>query len=304
MQNSTSRGQRDRWAVPRLQLSQLAGSSREATRAVHRAGSAGLKPFWSWIWSGRRGNLGPPFAPSPPLLQRPSPQRSAPRTLLIAVGVTLLVVACSYLLPNEWAGTAVGLCFLLATYELVLRGADNDQVRAYGLSFGGLLETEPLDARRIVKDTLVALGWCVGAAIVVFPPFVIGFLFWWQPATSFSWAPLSLLTGDALGQLLAVALPEEAFYRGYLQTSLDAAWPKRWKLFGGYLSPGIIVASLLFALGHLLTEPNLSRLAVFFPSLLFGWLRTRTRGIGASVGFHAMSNLFSAYLGRCFGMWG
>jgi membrane protease YdiL (CAAX protease family) len=221
----------------------------------------------------------------------------------VCLGVTGLVVACSYLLSSEWAGTAVGLCFLVATSELVLRGATNDQVRHYGLSFGGLLESEPLEARRIIVDTLVALAWCLGAALIVFPPFVVGFLAWWQPAAAFAPAALSTLTNDAAGQLLVVALPEEAFYRGYLQTALDDAWPKRWKFLGGHLSPGVLVASLLFALGHLLTEPNPTRLAVFFPSLLFGWLRTRTRGVGAGIGFHALSNLFSAYLGRCFGMW-
>ena len=47
-----------------------------------------------------------------------------------------------------------------------------------------------------------------------------------------------------------------------------------------------------------MTEPHPARLAVFFPALLFGWLRARTGGIGASVVFHALCNLFSATLAR------
>jgi membrane protease YdiL (CAAX protease family) len=43
-------------------------------------------------------------------------------------------------------------------------------------------------------------------------------------------------------------------------------------------------------------------LSVFFPSLLFGWLRARTGGIGASVFFHALCNLFAAYLARSYGL--
>ena len=35
-----------------------------------------------------------------------------------------------------------------------------------------------------------------------------------------------------------------------------------------------------FALGHVATEVHPNRLAVFFPSLLFGYLRTRRGGIG------------------------
>ena len=53
---------------------------------------------------------------------------------------------------------------------------------------------------------------------------------------------------------------------------------------------------------RVLTEPHPARLAVFFPSLLFGWLRARTGGIGTSVIFHAMCNLFVAVLARGYGL--
>jgi membrane protease YdiL (CAAX protease family) len=62
------------------------------------------------------------------------------------------------------------------------------------------------------------------------------------------------------------------------------------------------MTSAIFAVGHLLTEPNPSRLAVFFPSLLFGWMRARTGGIGASVLFHAACNLFVSFLAHGFGL--
>jgi len=42
---------------------------------------------------------------------------------------------------------------------------------------------------------------------------------------------------------------------------------------------------------------------VFFPALLFGWLRSRTRGVGASIAFHALCNLLSEALGRGYGMY-
>ena len=58
----------------------------------------------------------------------------------------------------------------------------------------------------------------------------------------------------------------------------------------------MLVASLIFAAGHFFTNAQASRLAVFFPSLLFGYLRTRTKGIGASFVFHALCNLLSATL--------
>jgi membrane protease YdiL (CAAX protease family) len=51
-----------------------------------------------------------------------------------------------------------------------------------------------------------------------------------------------------------------------------------------------------------LTEPNVQRLAVFFPALLFGWLRARTRGIGAPVLFHALCNILASTLTRGYNM--
>jgi membrane protease YdiL (CAAX protease family) len=113
---------------------------------------------------------------------------------------------------------------------------------------------------------------------------------------------MSDVAHEAMGQLLVIALPEEAFYRGYLQRAFDDVWPPRFRLLGARLGPGLLLASLLFAAGHVLTQPYPQRLAVFFPALLFGWLRARTGGIGASVCLHAMSNLFASYLALGYGL--
>ena len=95
-----------------------------------------------------------------------------------------------------------------------------------------------------------------------------------------------------LVQLLLVALPEEVFYRGYLQTRLDAVFPRRVRLLGVEVSPGSLLAtSALFALGHFLVIPAPARLAVFFPSLLFGWLKNASGGIATAVVYHAACNL-------------
>ena len=54
----------------------------------------------------------------------------------------------------------------------------------------------------------------------------------------------------------------------------------------------------LFALVHLATEPHPAKLAVFFPGLLFGWLRAWRGGIGAAIVFHALSNVLAEILVR------
>jgi membrane protease YdiL (CAAX protease family) len=218
----------------------------------------------------------------------------------VALATTALVTALSYLLPDTQQATGVGLAFLGVTYVCVLR-RDTETVRRHGLGLGGLFEAEPLSARRLLREGAGALAWAFGIALLVFPPFWFGWLAWWKPDASFSPAPLGPLLDDVLGQLFVIALPEEAFYRGYLQSSLDRAFRPRFRLFGAEIGAALLVTSALFALGHLATEWNPNRLGVFFPSLLFGWLRARTGGIGASVALHAFSNLFASYLARSYG---
>ena len=219
----------------------------------------------------------------------------------------MVVTAASYLAPDRYAATLVGVGFLASTWWLVLRH-DELTVRAYGLSLGGLLEPARLDARRLTRSALGASGWAILLMLIAFPPFALGYRYFY--ACSFFHHALRCLPAHFVlrwppsifdeigGQLVVIALPEEAFFRGYLQTALDRVWPPRWRFLGADLGPGWIVSALIFAVGHVLTRPDPARLAVFFPALIFGWLRRRTGGIGASVLFHASCNLFSAMLGR------
>lgn len=104
----------------------------------------------------------------------------------------------------------------------------------------------------------------------------------------------------ALTQFLVVALPEEYFFRGYLQTRLEAVWPSRRRFLGAQVGRPLLSASLLFALGHVLVDFNVLRLAVFFPALVFGWMRSLSGTIVAGVLFHACSNLVSDLLHKNF----
>jgi membrane protease YdiL (CAAX protease family) len=91
-------------------------------------------------------------------------------------------------------------------------------------------------------------------------------------------------------QFLVVALPEELFYRGYMQTRLRDAWPQGSRFLGARLGRAFWVTQVLFALGHL-AEPYPWRLGVFFPAIIFGILKERTGTILAGTIFHALSNL-------------
>ena len=97
-----------------------------------------------------------------------------------------------------------------------------------------------------------------------------------------------------------VALPEEWFFRGYLQARLDAALGTPRRLLGADVGWGLVLAAAAFALLHPILLPGAYRLLVFFPALLFGWLRARTGVIGASVLVHAFSNVLLAVVSRMY----
>jgi len=227
--------------------------------------------------------------------------RTAPHPLLVALGTTALVTALSYGLPLEHSAAGVGVAFLAVTYALVLR-RDEATIRRYGLSLGGLLEPGRIDLRRVARRGAVAFAYCLAICALVLPPFVVGFRLYWRVRPQFAFTLPDSFLDEVLGQLLVIALPEEAFYRGYLQTALDERLGTRWKVLGAKLGPGLFVGAAIFAVGHLATELRPDRLAVFFPALLFGWLRARTGGIGAPLLLHAIFNLFAALLARGYGL--
>jgi membrane protease YdiL (CAAX protease family) len=230
-------------------------------------------------------------------------RRALRESVVATVTVTALISLGTLVVPRGHVATFVGISFLVAVRLLAWR-EDDARIERMGLSLGGLMLSQPLSARRLLSDAGRSLLWAAAVAALVFPPFFFGWRLFWKPAIPFSlWLEPGDVLSEIAGQLLLVALPEEAFYRGYLQSRLDEVWPPRLRLLGADVGPGLLVTSAVFAVGHFLTIPSPARLAVFFPSLLFGWLRARTGGIGASVVFHTLCNLYSAGLGRGYGLY-
>jgi membrane protease YdiL (CAAX protease family) len=233
-------------------------------------------------------------------------------TLVVFAAVTL---ACALLyqlrrvpLIARFMHDAIAAIFLVVPTLLVRRREED--FADYGL------------VARPVGRGLLFFG---GLSALVFPLFTAGFVIYYQtvcgwqaagkalpavyrrmcPAFVGSWTKMRPRIDKRFGwlaaaQLLVVALPEEYFFRGYIQTKLERVWAPRRRLLGGGLGWALIVSSVLFALGHVLVDFNPLRFAVFFPSLVFGWLRGATGSILAPVLFHACSNLISDFLHRSF----
>lgn len=221
----------------------------------------------------------------------------------MSAAVTIAVTLASLFAPDRAVATLVGFIFLGATWLLVWRRDDAEVVR-FGLAFGGIVLPGAIDFAKVLRDAARAIGWALLFAAITFVPFFFGWRAYWHAHGAFSLSARPGEIGSELfGQLVIIALPEEAFYRGYLQTRLDDVWPPRVRVLGASLGPGLLLGSAIFALGHLATIHAPARLAVFFPALLFGWMRAKTGGVGAGVVFHAFCNVFSEALGRGFGVY-
>jgi membrane protease YdiL (CAAX protease family) len=156
------------------------------------------------------------------------------------------------------------------------------------------------------------------ASLLFFPAFVVGFFLfygytcgprgaWLAPAFGRLCHHWQGLRGgaprlpehfalSALNQLVVVAIPEEIFFRGYLLVRLERVWRPTRRLWGAPVGQALLVTSALFALGHLAVVPSPQRLAVFFPALVFGWMRGRTGSIAVGATFHALCNVVADVL--------
>ena len=135
--------------------------------------------------------------------------------------------------------------------------------------------------RESKRDVIIAL------AVTLIPLTVI--TFYWP----YEWGGRglkhpSLWTAlDQLGGGIAAAFIEETFYRGWLQTLLT-------RKIGLYA--GIFIATLAFALSHLVVLTGWLRVATFFPGLVMAVLRHRGGSVLPSIIYHAVCNVWAVWL--------
>jgi len=182
----------------------------------------------------------------------------------------------------------------------------------------------PLDLDVLIPEPLWprllrAAGVTALVVAVIYPVFIVGnhlYLSWLLPEAS-AWVgmdppirphhPEHGLPRDLLQiviwQLIAVGYGEEFFYRGYMQTRLKRAFgPARRRFLGADIGAPFWITALLFTLGHSLVQFQWWQPAIFFPALVFGWLRERTGNILASALFHAFANVAMITLDSIYGI--
>jgi hypothetical protein len=97
---------------------------------------------------------------------------------------------------------------------------------------------------------------CLGILLMAFLAISVGATQWQMKMPPFPWIVY-------LNNLLLVSIPEEAFFRGFLQRELIRRLESK--------VGGIVITSLLFTFAHIYWSPNLTTLVfVFLASLLYG----------------------------------
>src|SRR5262245_42072562 len=92
-------------------------------------------------------------------------------------------------------------------------------------------------------------------------------------------------------EFLAVGFPEEAFFRGYLQTRWNRVCGRPWRIFGALIGVGLPLQATLFAGCHLVNG-DWTQLRVVFFALFAGWLRERSNSVLAPAAYHSVANIW------------
>lgn len=131
------------------------------------------------------------------------------------------------------------------------------------------------------REVLIGVLWgCGGIALLTLAATVSGAVHWEYKVPSFA-------AERYFSNLIFIAIPEEAFYRGFLQNTLYG-YVKRVRGGSGI---AIGVVALIFTAAHLFWSPNSAILLfVFLSSLLYGWVYWISKRIESAIITHFLLN--------------
>ncbi|HXW53820.1 MAG TPA: CPBP family intramembrane glutamic endopeptidase [Myxococcota bacterium] len=140
-------------------------------------------------------------------------------------------------------------------------------------------------------------------SLIVFLPYVVAYWAYFKLkalaiganlAISLNWPPQFFY--EIIIQIFVVALPEEVFYRGFVQSAFLRRWPKHKLIFGFPLGWAVIFTNIIFAFGHWIGSWSPERLLTFFPGLVFSYLVYKNKSLFSAILFHAACNILGQIL--------
>ncbi|MCL4479251.1 MAG: CPBP family glutamic-type intramembrane protease [Deltaproteobacteria bacterium] len=203
--------------------------------------------------------------------------------IVYVVSMAVIAVARYTHALDQYLGTIAAVLFLYIPVMILFIKKKSPEL--YGLGKKGMLSG-------MIK--------AIAMVIIIFPLYSTGFYFYmkwfYHLAMTLSFIHTLSILRFAFYDLLMVAIPEEVFYRGYLQSELKRCDRKKFHFAGIEIGVSFVIVNILFALGHLIVIQDIARLAVFFPGLVFSWLKEKDYNISGSVTFHWLSNVLSFLL--------
>lgn len=192
-----------------------------------------------------------------------------------AIGVGLAVfftkVPLGWLDAYRGAFVSAIWVYLPLPFVLSTKKSPTEYGVSWGTGFRGLLEI-------------------LAVSVAVTIPFYVAFFHFFPIKWSVSLSLPKDIAYIAVVQFLAIALPEEFFFRGFVQSELEGAARKKIKILGAELGWGWAITCLIFGVGHVIVQATPIRAAVIFPSLLFGWARVRTKSVLHPAIMHTLFN--------------
>lgn len=146
------------------------------------------------------------------------------------------------------------------------------------------------------KEGLKLFLWVTLATLVFYPPLFFAYNTSFMHRAFADPTSKELLNAVTKG-LIAIAvaaIPEEFFFRGYIQEHVFTGFDRK---ILKIVSLKNLFTSLIFGLVHAIAFLDITRAATFFPSLLFGLFTEKSRGrIFYSVSYHVVSNILAFIL--------
>jgi len=145
---------------------------------------------------------------------------------------------------------------------------------------------------RQMKDSLVMLGW---TCVVIFPLTFCGLWVLKSFGLKPPFPPVLSQGQDwvywLFYQFMYVALSEEVFFRGYLQSNIHRlTTPAMGKMPRLQQWTSIVISTSCFTVAHIIVQGQIISVLIFLPGLVLGWLFIRTRSLLAPILFHGLAN--------------
>ena len=199
-------------------------------------------------------------------------------TILVTTVALLTIKVLGVSLASE-AGWFIAPAILIAA-ALIPTAIKKSKLSEIGLAIGQ------------IKHSLVVLGWTCCA---VFPAVFCGL--WLLKSCGLN-LPLRPVLPEGQSwicwlsyQFMYVAVAEEVFFRGFLQTNVlrltNVIVGNRFRL-RQWTSIGVSAAC--FAAAHIVVGGQIISVLTFLPGLVLGWLFIRTKSLLAPILFHGLAN--------------